>query len=157
MLRIKSFYKLNFILLFSLGIFICSPNVLATSVKQDNKKDEKVEKKEGEKEKQEDEKVIKSDKLTHDFGTIKEVNGEETATFTITNNTDAPIVMNKVTASCGCSNTTWTKEPIAPGKTGKVTVSFNPTGQFGPIEKQITVFTSGEPNRIVLYIKGIVE
>ena len=150
MSQIKSFYKPAFTLFFLLGIFIGSTHVTANNTKQDNKKEETVKE-------EEEEKVIKSDKLVHDFGTIKEVNGEVTTTFTITNNTDAPIVLNNVHASCGCSNTKWTKEPIAPGKTGTVTVSFNPSGQFGPFEKQITVFTSGEPNRIALRIKGIVE
>ena len=150
MSRIKSFYKLSFVLFFLLGIFICSSNALATSTKQDNKEEkEKVE--------EENKKVIKPDKLIHDFGTIKEVNGKVTASYTLTNNTDAPIVLTNVHASCGCSETTWTKEPIAPGKTGSVTVAFNPAGQFGPFEKQLTVLTSGEPNRIVLRLKGIVE
>ncbi|MDR0427855.1 MAG: DUF1573 domain-containing protein [Dysgonamonadaceae bacterium] len=109
------------------------------------------------KDNKEEEKVITVDKLIHDFGTIKEEAGEVSTEFIITNNTDSTIAISKVIVSCGCSNTKWTKEPIAPGKTGKVTVLFDPKGFYGPFEKSATVATTGNPNKILLRIKGIVE
>lgn len=143
----KRFYKLTWILPIALGLAFMAytPNV----------NDDNQDKKEQTEEKKE--KVISVDKLTHDFGILKEVNGEVNTIFKITNNMDQPINLSKVVVSCGCSNSTWTKEPIAPGKTGEVKVTFNPAGQYGPFDKNITVLTSGTPERIVLKIKGIVE
>ena len=93
----------------------------------------------------------------HDFGTISEDGGNVSAVFIVTNNTDAPIVITGVRASCGCTTPEWTKEPIAPGKTGKVTATYSPKGRPGPFDKTVTITTDGEPNRIVVRIKGTVE
>jgi hypothetical protein len=100
---------------------------------------------------------ITIDKTTHDYGRVKQEDGAVTATFTITNNTQEPVVLTNVIASCGCTTPTWTKEPILPGKTGHVVASFNPKGRPGPINKTVTITTSSEPARIVVYLKGNVE
>jgi hypothetical protein len=100
---------------------------------------------------------ITIDKTVHDFGTIKENGGNVSATFKITNNTKAPVLLAHVSASCGCTVPTWTKDPIEPGKTGEVTATFNPIGRPGPFEKTITIITNGNPVRITAKIKGTVE
>ena len=60
--------------------------------------------------------VISADETSHDFGTIKEANGNVSHTFKIKNTGEAPLVLTRVIASCGCTTPEWTKEPIAPGK-----------------------------------------
>lgn len=65
------------------------------------------------------------DKTTHEFGTILWKN-PVTATFKITNKGDKPLVISNVTTSCGCTVADWTKEPIAPGKTGSVSSTLTP-------------------------------
>ena len=97
------------------------------------------------------------DKTIHDFGTINENGGTVNATFTITNNTKASILLIHVSASCGCTAPNWTKEPIEPGKTGEVTATFNPKGRIGPFDKSVTIMTSGNPDRLTVRIKGTVE
>src|ERR1044072_1236363 len=42
------------------------------------------------------------------------------ATFTFTNTSNAPLVIEKVTPSCGCTAADYTKASIAPGATGVV-------------------------------------
>jgi len=101
--------------------------------------------------------TITVDKTLHDFGTIKEMGGNVSANFIVTNNTKAPIVLTYVSASCGCTVPTWTKDPIEPGNTGTVTATYNPTGRPGPFDKTITILTSGNPERIIVRIKGTVE
>lgn len=100
---------------------------------------------------------ITVDKTIHDFGTIKESKGNVSAVFTIKNMANVPIILSKVRASCGCTTPEWTKEPIAPGKTGKVTATYNPKGA-GPFEKSITINISvGDKTRtIVVKVKGTV-
>ena len=55
---------------------------------------------------------ILSDELTYNFGTIAEADGFASHTFTIKNTGDAPLVITRVTASCGCTRPEWTKSPI---------------------------------------------
>ena len=100
---------------------------------------------------------ITIDRTAHDFGTIKEEAGNVSATFIITNNTKAPILITNVVRSCGCTAPSWTKEPIEPGQTGEVTATFDPKSRRGPFDKTITIITSGNPARITARIKGVVE
>ena len=103
----------------------------------------------------EDEIVV--DKTVHDFGTIKESDGKVSATFTITNNTKNPFLINFASASCGCTVPEWTKEPIEPGKTGTVIATYNPLARPGPFNKTITIVTSNNTQRLSVRIIGIVE
>jgi hypothetical protein len=94
---------------------------------------------------------------SHDFGTIKEADGPVTHTFKIKNEGEAPLVVTKVAASCGCTTPEWTKEPIAPGKTGEIKVTYDPTGRPNPFNKTVSVYSNGKTGSSVLTIKGIVE
>jgi hypothetical protein len=109
------------------------------------------------KESQAVEKVITVDKLVHDFGTVSENGGDISAVFVVKNNTDAPVVLTNVRASCGCTTPSWTKEPIEPGKTGEVTATYSPKGRPGPFDKSVTITTNGNPERLIVHIKGTVE
>ena len=99
---------------------------------------------------------ITVDKTVYDFGNVKENGGNVSAIFTVTNNTKAPIVLTYVSASCGCTVPTWTKDPIEPGNTGLVTATYNPLGRPGPFDKTVTILTNGNPERITVRIKGTV-
>ena len=94
------------------------------------------------------------DVFVSDFGKIKEQNGIASVTFTFTNKGDAPLVINRVHASCGCTTPTWTKEPILPGKKGTVTAAYNPQNRPGSFVKTISGFTNASTNATVLTIKG---
>lgn len=82
-------------------------------------------------------------KTVHDFGQIKEVDGEQWVNFEFTNTGDATLFITQVVPSCGCTSTDWSKEPIAPGAKGFVKGSYNPAGRPGKFNKSITV-TSNE-------------
>jgi hypothetical protein len=99
-------------------------------------------------------KSIKFDQETHDFGTIAEEKGSVTHEFTFTNNSARPVKILNVQPSCGCTTPGWTKEPIEPGKTGIVKASFNPQGRPGFFTKSLTVTTDLEASPIILQIKG---
>ena len=92
----------------------------------------------------------------HDFGVIPEKGGHVSFDFVLTNNSNEPLLINKVTASCGCTTPSWTKMPIEPKKSGTITVSYNPDRRPGPFHKAVTVYTNfGNP--IVLQISGDVK
>lgn len=99
--------------------------------------------------------VIKFEKTTHDFGTMKEADGRVTTVFEFTNEGATPLVVSKVRASCGCTTPNWTKTPIEPGQKGNITVTYNPMGrQGGPWQKSITVTSNATTPTTRLIIKG---
>jgi hypothetical protein len=101
---------------------------------------------------------IKFDKVSHDFGTFSESNPVQECVFTFTNVGQAPLIINQAVASCGCTVPSYTKEPIAPGKTGAIKVTYNGKGKFpGHFKKSITVRTNGKPEMSRLYVEGTME
>lgn len=95
-------------------------------------------------------------KRVHDFGIIKEEKGPVKTTFEIVNTGNKPLVIVDVTVSCGCTTPEYTKKPIAPGKSGKVKVMFNPIGRPGAFKKDLRVHTNGREKRTTLFIEGTV-
>ena len=98
--------------------------------------------------------VITFDKTTHDFGKINEADGRVTTTFTLKNEGMTPLVLSNVRASCGCTTPKWTHEPIEPGQTGEITVTYNPNGRPGRFQKTVTVTSNATEPSAKLYIKG---
>ena len=94
---------------------------------------------------------------THDFGVIGEKDGKVSFDFIVTNNSNEPLVIAKVNASCGCTAPSWSKAPIEPGKTGTITATYNPQGRPGRFNKSISVTTNFSPAPMTLYIKGEVK
>lgn len=105
---------------------------------------------------------IKFDKLTHDFGTFSAKSPKVVTVFTFTNTGDAPLVIHQAIASCGCTVPEFTEEPVLPGKTGIVKVTYDGTGKYpGEFKKSITLRTNcvKDPKKemIRLVIKGVME
>ncbi len=98
---------------------------------------------------------IKFDSTKYNFGSFSETEPIQKCTFAFTNAGDLPLVINQAVASCGCTVPKYTKEPIAPGASGEIEVTYNGKGKFpGHFKKTITVRTNGEPAVTRLYIEG---
>lgn len=96
------------------------------------------------------------DVMEHNFGTIKQ--GEVTTyEFKFKNTGKEPLVISNAVGSCGCTVPEWPKDPIAPGKTGVIKVTFNSTGKMGQIDKTVTLTSNDRDGMIVLHMKGVVE
>ncbi len=74
-----------------------------------------------------------------------------TVIFNFTNSGDAPITIENVKPSCGCTAADYTKGAIAPGKTGYVKATYNAKAA-GFFNKAITVRSNAGIER--LFIKG---
>lgn len=101
--------------------------------------------------------VISAQETSFDFGSIKEADGKVSHTFKIDNTGDGPLVITRVIASCGCTTPEWTKEPIAPGKSGEVKITYNPANRPGAFVKTISIYSNGKKGSFILTIKGKVE
>lgn len=99
---------------------------------------------------------IKFSEKIHDFGTINEKGGPVSYEFEFTNTGTGNLLIVDANASCGCTSPAYPKQPIAPGKKGKITVTYNPLGRPGGFEKMITVRTDGKPRKVILKIRGSV-
>jgi len=101
--------------------------------------------------------TISMDRLIHDFGTITADEDYKT-TFLITNTGNNPLMIYEVKASCGCTVPTWNKNPIAPGASDKIDVTFHPKSeQVGAQNKTVSVITNSSPGVEVLQIKAFVN
>lgn len=98
--------------------------------------------------------VITFNETTHDFGKINEADGRVTTVFEFKNEGMIPLVLTNVRASCGCTTPKWTREPIEPGQTGQITVTYNPNGRPGRFQKTVTITSNASEATIRLYIKG---
>ncbi len=81
--------------------------------------------------------VAKFSTENFNFGKIKQ-GVPAKATFTVTNIGNQPLIIEQASPSCGCTVGDYTKEPIAPGKTGVITAVFN-AAALGPVNKTVTV------------------
>ncbi len=92
-----------------------------------------------------------------EFGEINQGDKVE-HTFSFKNTGTAPLLITNARASCGCTVPEWPKEPIAPGKSGKIDVVFNSRGKSGNQNKAVTITTNitDQPQQVV-YLKGKVN
>lgn len=97
---------------------------------------------------------ISFEKDLHDFGKFAEADGKVTYKFSFVNTGGGDLIIQNVTASCGCTAPQWTREPIAPGGKGFVAATYNPAGRPGPFRKYITVVSNSNPGSVRLTITG---
>lgn len=89
----------------------------------------------------------------HDFGTV--IEGEKvTYSFKFENTGGMDLVISNVSASCGCTATRYTKDPVPPGEEGIVTVTLDTRNRRGFQNKSVTVAANTQPNSILLRIKA---
>ncbi|MFH1118831.1 MAG: DUF1573 domain-containing protein [Bacteroidota bacterium] len=99
--------------------------------------------------------VAKYDKTVYDFGNLTQ-NQPGTASFTLTNEGKEPLIISAARASCGCTNLTYAKDPILPGKSTSISVTYN-AAALGSFSKTVTVTTNADQQSVILQIKGIVQ
>lgn len=98
--------------------------------------------------------VIKFDRISHDYGKFTE-NQVQTCVFKFTNTGDEPLVIHQAFASCGCTVPTFTKESIAPGKSGELKVVYNGKGKLpGHFKKSVSVRSNATNSLCRVMIEG---
>jgi hypothetical protein len=90
-----------------------------------------------------------------DFGDITQ--GQQVAhTFVLTNTGKQPLIISNVAATCGCTVPSWPKEPVAPGKSAEIKVSFNSTGKVGKQNSVVRIYSNAsEPIEKVSLISNV--
>lgn len=98
--------------------------------------------------------VITFEETAYDFGPVPEEGGKVSHVFNFTNSGNAALVITNVKASCGCTTPSWPKEPVEPGKTSSITVTYNPLGRPGSFTKTVTITANTEPEQQIVKITG---
>ena len=77
--------------------------------------------------------------------------------YEVTNTGDKPLYINSVQPACGCTAPDYTKDAIAPGEKGQVTLSFDSKNFNGAVTKTAQVFMNAENSPITLSFKANVQ
>jgi hypothetical protein len=81
------------------------------------------------------------DKLTHSFGTINQ-NTVNTVSFKLTNNGQAPLIIRKTKASCGCTASEPKKMLLAVGESTSIDVTYSSGTKSGRQSQNVTIITN---------------
>lgn len=83
------------------------------------------------------------------FGTFREADGPVSKRVYVTNTSPRTLSILKVRPTCGCTAADFQKDPVAPGDSAWIDLSYNPYRRPGHFEKGVKVYPSeGEMIRI---------
>ena len=94
---------------------------------------------------------------SHDFGSVP--NGPDVVyEFKFKNIGNSPLIISDATAPCGCTKPEWPKDPIAPGASASIKVTYHTSGRVGAISKAVTILSNSksQPTKLI-YITGTVN
>ena len=100
-------------------------------------------------------KEAKFNELKHHFGDIEQ-GKPATTKFNFKNTGNKPLIIETAVASCGCTTPTYPKQPVLPGKSADITVTFNAEAN-GAFSKMVTVKFAGYDRPVLLTIDGTVK
>lgn len=97
-----------------------------------------------------------ADNGIYDFGQLTEGDTVEHV-FKFTNTGEFPLIINNITASCGCTTPEWPREPIPPGAQSSIRVRFNSRGKEGEQNKTVTIMANTDPSVTDLQFRAMVN
>lgn len=100
--------------------------------------------------------VFVSTERVFDFGQIEEKDGKVSHTFIFQNKGETRVAMENVATGCSCVEFEYSKEPVNPGESRELTVTYNPAYRPGFFSKEIVVLSNNRQNYTRIWIKGSV-
>ena len=95
--------------------------------------------------------VLAFEKMDHNFGTV--IEGEKVIySFRFTNHGNVDLKLTSVGTSCGCTASDYPRNPIKPGETGKIQITFNSSNRLGMQHKKVTIRANTNPEFTVLNV-----
>lgn len=95
------------------------------------------------------------DPVVKEMGTLKKDKSVE-ITYRFKNVGDKPLIIENVTAQCGCTIPEKPQQPFAPGEEGVIKATFNGVGH-GMISKQVYVTANTNPKNHTLTFNGEIK
>ncbi len=75
-------------------------------------------------------------------------------TFKFENTGNQPLILSNVLVTCGCTATSWPRDPVEPNKSAEIEVRFDSKGKNGAQNKIITVVSNAINPREKVSIKA---
>jgi len=89
----------------------------------------------------------------HDFGKL--IDGVKVSfKFKFKNVGGSDLIISYVKTSCGCTASDYSKDPVPPGGTGTIELTFDSSHQPGMNYKSATVMANTQPNIVELKIRA---
>ncbi len=98
---------------------------------------------------------ITFEETTIDYGEI-EKGADGVRVFKLTNTGDAPLVIEDIKSTCGCTIPKKPAGPIMPGASDSIEVIYD-TNRVGPIRRAISVYSNADEPIVTLNIRGNVK
>lgn len=95
------------------------------------------------------------DSPTQDLGTLL-WHVPQTAQFTLTNKGTQSLTITNVRTDCGCTMADWTDQPVGPGASTQIKVSYD-AEMLGHFNKKVAVYTSVSDEPVYLTLMGVVS
>lgn len=96
------------------------------------------------------------DSVSFHFDTINQ--GDKVQhTFRLKNIGDKNLVIARAYGSCGCTVPEYPKDPVKPGETASIAVTFNSAGKSNLQNKTVTVVCNTAKRNEMLYLTGFVK
>ncbi len=98
---------------------------------------------------------LRLERTDHDFGDIARRGGEVTAVFRFRNEGTAPLVLLRVTTTCSCLKSCYSKRPVPPGGEGEIVLTYEPhKADPGTFHKVVQVLSNSSAGREIITIRG---
>ncbi|MBO4597557.1 MAG: DUF1573 domain-containing protein [Bacteroidaceae bacterium] len=95
------------------------------------------------------------EKTTIDFGKFSLEDPVQVAVFKFTNTGKKNLIINSAHAQCGCTSVEYPKDPISPGASGEIKVTYNGFGRMpGLLKKSITIQSNCKSMVSRIFITG---
>ncbi len=97
--------------------------------------------------------VLTFETVTHHFGKV--IQGERLSySFKFKNTGKSNLIITYVQTSCGCTTSSPPKEPIAPGESGEIKVTFDSKTKNGEVSNQVMITANTYPANTALTVKA---
>jgi hypothetical protein len=97
--------------------------------------------------------AIKFENDAFDFGKINQ-GDKVTHEYKFKNESKSPLIITDSYATCGCTKPEWPHNPVKPGESGVIKVTFSSEGKVGLQDKQITIVANTKPVNTVVHLVG---
>lgn len=77
-------------------------------------------------------------------------------TFVFTNAGTAPLIINKYSVACKCTKVIFSEEPILPGRTGTIKVTFDTEGKYYQQDRIVLLSVNTKKKTVKLRFKVFV-
>jgi len=77
--------------------------------------------------------------------------------YKVTNTGTKDLIIAQARGSCGCTVPDYPKEPIKPGETKLIKVTFNSEGKQGEVKKKVFLMCNTEKRNEEIYISGFIR